>query len=368
MKRASIFVRFLDFYLGIPIVFLLGIFRKKRKNIPKQIKKIGILKTAAIGDTVLLSAIIKDLHKYYPKADIILFAAKDNAILAPFIPHLSKCVILPVKNGLKAIKQIRKYQVDILLDFGAWPRINAILSFFVKAKIKIGFNTKGQYRHYIYDHAIEHNGQIHEIDNYRNLISRLGVKSKSLPILKYYSKTIPAFLKQKKHIVFHLWCAGGHPEAKQWPLNYWKELFDFLNANFSIVLTGNKKNFSQNEYFIKLCNQPSNLHNVAGKISLSDTMAILKKASLVISVNTGIMHVTAAINVPLIALSGATNIARWGALGANSKNIFAKTNGCQYLNLGFEYKKQRKNCMQDILPSEVIKETSLILQKNRFCE
>jgi len=353
-RRASSLVKFLDFYLGIPIIFFLGLFKKKQKKIPVEIKKIALLKTAALGDTTLLSAIIQDLHKALPQAEITLFAAKDNAVLAPFIPHLDKCIVLPVTNIFKSIFLLRKNLFDLFLDFGAWPRINAIFTFFAKAKMKIGFKTKGQYRHYIYDCAIPHNEKIHELENYRNIISCLQISEKKFPKLLFSDLKPPKFLTGKKYIVFHMWGSGCNPKIiKEWSQESWKKLFIFLNKDFDICLTGSNADFSKNEAFKKSCFSPKNLHNVAN-IPFSETLTILKNAQLVISINTGIMHVAAAIGTPLITLNGAVNINRWGALGKNVQNITSTVEDSQYLNLGFEYKGHRKDCMQYLLPEDVI--------------
>ncbi|MFQ5583834.1 MAG: hypothetical protein ACE5GL_05310, partial [Calditrichia bacterium] len=56
-ERANKLLRLLDRYLGIPLILLLRLFKRK-KNLPTgNIKSFGLLKTVAIGDTVLLSAI-----------------------------------------------------------------------------------------------------------------------------------------------------------------------------------------------------------------------------------------------------------------------------------------------------------------------
>lgn len=359
-KRINKTLKILDFIIGVPLLFFLGIFKIKRKII-RDIQKIGVLKTAALGDTTLLSGIIHDLKQSFPKARICLFSGPDNALLAPHIPFLDEVLTLPMKNPLKAIKIMRKTPVDILLDFGAWPRINALLTCFSKSKFKIGFKTPSQYRHYIYDLYINHDNSKHEIDNYRNLLNPLGVSSQSLPKLIFSKNNQNPFSKQK-YCIFHLCGSGSYPELKEWPLSYWNKLYSYLaKKEYLILLTGSNADFHKNAKLEKMCANPLKIQNIAGKFSFDESLSIIASADLVVSINTGIMHVAAALGVATIGLNGSVNEKRWGVIGPKTYNISTREKGCQFLNLGFEYKNNRKDCMRFVDPSEVVKIIETIL-------
>ena len=360
--RTNKIQKFLDYYLGIFIVFILGLFRIKRKK-PKflnDIKSIGILKPVAIGDLTLLSGPIRDIKKSCPNAEIILFVGLDNFILAPYLKGISKYVVIDVKKPMRALKKIRQNPTDILIDFCSWPRINAIISFFSKAKWTLGFKTENQHRHFCYHHFVNHSNKHHEIDNYRNLLKELDIKTSSLPKI-----VIKSTLKkeEKKHVIFHLFAGGNNRDKKHWPFEYWKKVFDFFSSkNYKIFLTGSEKDFYLNEEFIKFLNSPFNIKNLAN-VDFSKTLKKIKKADCVISVNTGIMHVAAALNVPVIGISGPTNINRWGAIGKKTYNMTPKIEGCGYLNLGFEYSKKRVDCMMYVTPEELIQRIEKMLVK-----
>ena len=66
------------------------------------------------------------------------------------------------------------------------------------------------------------------------------------------------------------------------------------------------------------------------------------------SVNTGVMHLAAAVGAPTIALNGPTSATRWGPIGANVVCVDSELPGCGYLNLGFEYDGHRTDCMRGI--------------------
>ena len=83
--RGNLFLRYVDRYFGIFILYLFGLFHTKRKK-PTTINKVGIFKSAAIGDFVLLTAILNDiegsitiLNDELNKVDIFLQTEKSNA-------------------------------------------------------------------------------------------------------------------------------------------------------------------------------------------------------------------------------------------------------------------------------------------------
>jgi ADP-heptose:LPS heptosyltransferase len=74
-----------------------------------------------------------------------------------------------------------------------------------------------------------------------------------------------------------------------------------------------------------------------------------------VSVNTGIMHISALLERPTLALHGPTNPRRWGPLGKTAVVIGPGPEcGCGYLNLGFEYPRSPPDCMARISVEEVL--------------
>lgn len=298
-----------DRYFGILLIFILGLFSKKRTQ-PAKIESFGLLKSAALGDTILLSAVLQDLKYKFPDAKLFFFSGNDNAVLLPHLPCVDKAIALSIKNPMQAIRLIRKNPVDVFLDFGAWPRINSLLTFFSKSKWRVGFKTRGEGRHFIYDRYVLHNKDIHELDNYRNLVSWLGIEKQHLPKLLFCNSH-----SDGKYVVFHLGSSAHNWREKIWPICHWQELFSyFQKRGFFVYLTGNNRDRSINT-------QLTGAIDLAGKISFDQTLSLLASAKVVISVNSGIMHAATAVNAPLISLSGLVNITRWGALGKKVINL-----------------------------------------------
>jgi ADP-heptose:LPS heptosyltransferase len=92
--------------------------------------------------------------------------------------------------------------------------------------------------------------------------------------------------------------------------------------------------------------------SVAGCIPVQ-TARLLRTAKAVVSVNTGIMHLSALLGVPTIGLSGPSDPVRWGPYGPEVVSLFPNQGTYAYLKLGFEYPPAVEPCLQYLLPARV---------------
>jgi heptosyltransferase I len=353
-ERGRASLRFFDRYLGIPIVYLLGLIKRKRKLLP-GFESVGLLVTAAIGDTVLLSGVIWDLRKQFPDKEIVLFTTESNYEIGRLLSGPDQVVRLSLKNPFRAVRSLRARKVDVLCDFGSWSKLNALYSRLSGARFSVGFRAPAQYRHYGYDQVVDHSAQVHEVENYRALVRTLGIESTALPRMKVNDPLIDE-LSPKTYVVFHAWPGGYKAFLKEWPETYWLELGERISSlGFAIALTGARFEAERTEELCSKLNArcEGRVINLAGRITLSQTARVLESASAVVSVNTGIMHLAAAAGALVLGLNGPVPARRWGPLGERAVSVNPEAEGCGYLNLGFEYKNQREDCMELITPQQV---------------
>lgn len=360
-ERGQAWLRLIDRYVGVPLVLLLGA-RPKKRLLP-AFSTLGLLQTAAIGDTVLMSGIVADLRRSFPDVRIVLFSGPSNYQIAQLLTGPDEVVKLPIDNPFQAVRILRANRVGVLCDFGPWPRLNALCAAFSGAGFLIGFRTPGEHRHYAYDRAVSHCARVHELENQRALIRALGVQSTSRPSLKV-DVPLPVGLNSKSYLVFHAWPAGYRAYLKEWPGPYWVRLAEGVrHLGYTVGLTGGPADVKQTEA-LRSCLEPclgKDVFSLAGKTSLPETVQVLREAAAVVSVNTGIVHLAAAVETPVISLNGPTNSARWGPIGPNSISIDAEGPDCGYLNLGFEYRGHREDCMSTIRPERVLEALRRVL-------
>ncbi len=146
---------------------------------------------------------------------------------------------------------------------------------------------------------------------------------------------------------------------KEWPGENWAIIIDFLlTRKYEIFFTGSGSDRKSIDALLLMFKNNPRLYNVAGKYSIKETAILIKSSRLVISVNTGIMHLASVLRCNLIALHGPTDPRRWGPLNENSRSIKSNYPEAPCLNLGFEYKCNDRTgeCMKRITPEMVISE------------
>ncbi|HTS10141.1 MAG TPA: glycosyltransferase family 9 protein [Candidatus Eisenbacteria bacterium] len=367
MERGRGSLKLLDRYAGIPVVAMLGV-KPKRKH-PRAFSSLGLLQTAAIGDTVLMAGILSDLRRSFPKVRIILFAGPSNYEIARLLAGPDEVVRLPVTKLPQAVRVLRGRRVDVLCDFGPWPRVNAICAALSGAGFLIGFETPGQYRHYVYDRTVHHSSRVHEVENQRALVRCLGVESKTLPRLAV-DGDLPEVLAPNTYVAFHGWSAGYRGYMKEWPEEHWLALAEAVSSlGYEVVLTGGPADHDRAEALASRLKSLSGGHSLsfAGKTDLTETIRILKHAVAVVSVNTSVVHLAAAVGTPVVSINGPVNGTRWGPLGPNAVSVDSEGPDCGYLDLGFEYDGHRDDCMAAIKP-DLVFETLMNLLRSRTGE
>lgn len=346
--RGSLALKILDRYAGIPLVFLFGL-RPIRRQLPEAPRTVGLLRTAAIGDTLLLSGIMADLRSHWPTCDILLFTGPDNAEAGRLVVRdVGRQVTLPLGNLSRAVTILRRNPVDILIDSGAWPRLDAALAALGRSRLTVGFRTPGQHRHFAYDCIVQHSATVHESENFRALVRAIGVPATAAPALKRDGlPQVTQIRPTKPFVVFHPWSGGFRGWIKEWPAARWVELGRLLAADgVSIVITGARGNATGSKQLVDALRAARvEAINTAGELTLAEVASICCESRGVVSVNTGIMHLAALLGVATVGLDGPSPAHRWGPVGPRAASVSSTLPGCGFLNLGFEYSGSPTDCM-----------------------
>ncbi|MEZ0392707.1 MAG: glycosyltransferase family 9 protein, partial [Pseudobdellovibrionaceae bacterium] len=204
---------------------------------------------------------------------------------------------------------------------------------------------------FLFDQKIAHRSDIHEKSNFHNLfLDWVEQEPKKIQISQP-----KLHANAEKIVVCHLFPSGTRSYQKEWPRESWLELFRHLqNENYKVVLTGSPSDQARLEQLFSL-QDLKGIQVQVGKCSLEETKNLLAQASLVISVNTGIMHLAASLDAPMIALHGPTDPRRWGPVSSASLVLQSQLPCSPCLNLGFEYACPRNDCMKNITVSQVLK-------------
>jgi ADP-heptose:LPS heptosyltransferase len=332
--------------VGVAVLWLVGALRRSRER-PQAPRRIGLVKTTGIGDMVLLTAVIDDVLAAFPQADVVVVGSAENVGLIDAGARVS-VLELPAATPWKALPLLRRQRFDVLVDFGQWSRLEGLYTALCGARWTAGFDTPGQRRHHGYDAPVAHRDDVPELENYRRLTATLGIASTAMPRFAPQGPTPLADLGP--YVVFHLFPGGFRSELREWAPERWVALAaKVAELGCAVVLTGAPADAPRAQALAEqLRAAGARVEDVAGRFKLRQTVDVLAGAACVVSVNTGVMHIAAALGVPTVALNGPTSSLRWGPVGERVTNVDSDLPGCGFLNLGFEYEGQREDCMAGV--------------------
>lgn len=359
-ERGNRWLRCLDRWLGIPLTAAGGLFRRYHPvSSATPPRRVGFICLGAIGDILLLSALITALRRRLPQAHFALLTTTTNAAAARLIPGLNEHAAFSIRHIPAMVAWLRSRRLDILLDSTQWARLGALLSMASGADVTVGFDTAGQYRAASYTYKIVHRNDRHEVENFLALGSALypnltGKPQLLLPPcpppeLRTSSLYDDGILGEKSCVYLHMWPSGVYATLKKWPAAYWAALAgELVRQGYRVYLTGGTADTTHTNAFLRAF--PGCLaRSLAGQVSLEGMAWLFARAAAVVSVNTGTMHLASLAGAPTVGLHGPTNPLRWGPVGSHVRALLPRTGHCAYLNLGFEYPRQRTYCL-DALP------------------
>jgi heptosyltransferase-2 len=151
-------------------------------------------------------------------------------------------------------------------------------------------------------------------------------------------------------------CPGAeYGPSKRWPTEYFAVLAQQLikqNSNNQIILLGSKSDHSLAQEITSKGQQASNVHNWCGNTSLDEAIALIGMSKAVVSNDSGLMHIAAALQIPQVAIFGSSDPAHTPPLSDRAKII--------WLNMSCSPCHKRVcplghlRCLKDILPEQVL--------------
>jgi ADP-heptose:LPS heptosyltransferase len=351
MQRGKKRNRQLDVWVGTPLLNVLATFRLRRKA-PGNPKKMAVMCSPALGDTLLFSGALQDLRAAFPAAEIVHVCMKQNLAAAEIIPGADRRLVISLTDPRQTIRMLRAERFDVFLDFTSWQRLTAFYALVSGAKYTVGFYTPGQNRSRGYDHTVLHRDDQHEVYNFRELLLGCGltpqIETTHPPAIEVAPLAEFPFPDEPDMIAFHLWASGQRSWLREWPADRWVELAKRLATPETLFLiTGAPSDRERTDPFVaKMRAAGLRCEAFVSPDGFRTLAEVLRRTRLTVSVNTGVMHLAAVAGARVVAINGPNSNGRWGPVGPYAIGVEAPGTGCGYLHLGFNFDGQAEDCME----------------------
>ncbi len=390
-------MRYIDYWIGVPLCFILTIinsilklisFKRKQETITPQ--RILIIKLSELGAIILAYPLLRCIKEEYPCAEIsFLTFERNREVFKALEEIISDKNILTIRqesirlfalDTLRVIRRIRKEGIDIIFDLEFFSRFSAILTYLGKAGKKIGFyryTFEGLYRGNLLTHKIQYNPLIHISQTYLSLWQVVKEEKKSTPELEKNIEikwdTLPKFISSstirerirdrlkefginKEDRLFLVNPGEGILPLREWPLDSFISLCKKLleDVNSYIIIVGTKIAFNKAKSLYNAIKSKRCI-NLVGETTLPELLELFNISNALIINDCGLGHLASLTSIKKFIIFGPESPEVFGPLGKNNYTIYSSLPCSPCLSV-FNHRKSTckdNKCLKRIKPEDV---------------
>lgn len=311
--------------------------------------KILVMKFRNIGDVLLVSPLLSNLKFHYPDAIINMAVNKGTEAMVDNSPLVNQVVVYDRGNikSLNFFKKIweefgfawsfRREKYDLVINLTKGDR-GAYIARLSGAPIRVGYPNKSKILQKAFTHCLPIQGDRHTVETSIDPLRLLDIPVDNKEVCIHWSQCDEQVVSNKLLGIenfIHI-----HPVSR-WMFKCLSNqtmagIIDFceLTLKFKVVITAApiEKELHKVDQILQLCE--SRPVNLSGELSLKQTAALNKRAKFFIGVDTAIMHLSAANNIPVIAFFGPSGAHQWGPWDNNLMHSgYNRKNGLQSMGM-----------------------------------
>jgi lipopolysaccharide heptosyltransferase II len=334
--------------------------------------KILIIRFSSIGDIVLSTALLRVARARFPNAQIDFLTKREYADLVRSNPNINHVYEFNSAGGFAGLRELKKKlrteQYDLVVDIhnslrsryvrnGIAPKVVTINKHLWARFLLVKFKWN-VYRHIISvaDRYVESLKEYGVVNDGKGLELFIPDETRS-----NVTNVIAKYKLNEYEVVVGL-CPAARHETKRWPQERFVELGIQLaqTNNAKILLLGGKEDAMLCRMIAEKINAEtgnSSAEDVSGKFSLLETAAVMEHCDVVVSNDTGLMHIVAAMKRKLVAIFGST-VKELGFFPVGTKSVVLERNDlscrpCSHIGRASCPKKHFR-CMKDISVEVVV--------------
>lgn len=324
-------------------------------------KRILIVNVNWLGDALFASPAIRALRVAFPDSFIASVSHRRAVPVYRRNPHLDEA--FAQTSGFLLDIAARKF--DTVIFFHA-SRTKAFWTALAGIPNRIGYQTEKN-KFFLTAAVAPPAGPLHKVDYFLNLVNQIGVQSQGRESDFVLSGEAEEKIKgqlqklgvdfNKPYAVVH---AGGNWELKRWPADYFAKWIALFRSRYAwpVFLCGTPAEKKLAEKILKQVSDPA-VVSVCGDTSLEELAVLMKNAALVLSNDSGPIHLAASQKSKVIGLFGPTRADLTGPVLRNKGILMQKDVGCE--TPCYYRACDNRLCMEWLLPEEVLKQATELL-------
>jgi len=296
-------------------------------------RRILLIKPSALGDVVHALPVVVSLKRRYPEIPLDWLIEEEAAPLVEGHPAVAEFVVSGRRRWQRqlrhpgavpgALREIRAFarkvrgRYDAVLDLQGLLK-SALYVLAARAPIRVGLADGREGATWVLTHRVPIPPQpVHAVERYLALAAAVDaasvVRDFTIPVAPADVVVAEGVLAGLPRPIVVLHPAARWP-TKLWESARWRDLASTLcRDGVGVVVTGAAGDRAMAAAIGEGLNPAP--RSLAGRVSLKQLVAVLRSADLMITVDSGPMHIAAAVGTPVLALFGATDPARTGPLG-----------------------------------------------------
>ncbi len=322
------------------LVILAGKLLRIDHRLDKDFKVLAICKYKGMGSILQSTPLLRTLRASYPEAKIVYISSTANAAILRLLPEIDEVILLNDNNMFALLRSFFPFcrkliaaRIEILIDLEVYSNFSTLMTIVSLATNRMGFylNSK-HYRMGNYTHMMYYNTRSAISETYLQFARLLQCQPliRELSSLKGEVSTIQlqngATLSPTadRYLLLNPNASDLRIE-RRWPADRFKMLINLLYEqlpDYQILLVGAPSEAAYVDDIVSRVALPARIYSVAGKTSIPQLIGLIAHASLLITNDTGPMHIAFATRTPTVALFGPCSPEQYGR-HANTAVIYA---------------------------------------------
>jgi heptosyltransferase-2 len=282
-------------------------------------KRILVIAPSWVGDCMLMQPMLMRLRQRHPDAQIDVFAPPWTAALLRLLPEVHEVLINPFPHG--ALQFLKRRRLGKKLRDNHYDQAvvlpnsfkSALLPFFAGIPLRTGFIGEMRYGLLNDVRVLDKKALPLMVERFMQLAEAPNLEiSRPVP-----QPRLQVDNAQREQVLHRLGLSLNQPvaalcpgaefgPAKRWPITYFAELAQQLrDRGHAVWLIGSARDREIADWIVSLGNGVCN--NLCGRTDLAEAVALLACADIVVSNDSGLMHLAAALDRPMIALYGSSS-------------------------------------------------------------